>query len=89
MMPTCRQVSRLIAAGDVESLPFHRRLWVTLHVSMCGRCARFTRELRRIGEAARARWALGTEDRETVDRLEQVVLRQLSQDVDRRGDSPA
>jgi len=86
MMPTCRDVSRRIATGEVESLPFSRRLLVTLHVSMCGRCARFARELRRIGEAARARWKPDPADRETLDRLERVVLQHLPQDGD-RGDT--
>ncbi len=88
MMPTCRDVSRLIAAGEVESLPFSRRLLVTLHVSMCGRCARFARELRRIGEAARGRWQSGAEERVTLDRLERVVFQHLPHDGDGRDDSP-
>jgi len=88
MMPTCRDVSRSIAAGQVERLPFLRRLLLTLHVSVCGRCARFARELRRIGEAARARWEPGAEDRETLDRLERVVFQHLPHDGDRRDDPP-
>jgi len=55
---------------------------------MCGRCARFARELRRIGQAARTRWELGAEDRETLDRLERVVFQHFPPDGDRRDDPP-
>ncbi len=88
MMPTCRDVSRSIAAGDTDRLTPFRRLLVGLHVRMCGRCARFARELRRIGQAARTRWELGAEDRETLDRLERVVFQHFPHDGDRRDDPP-
>lgn len=83
MMPTCREVSRLIATGEVESLPLLKRLLLTLHTSMCGRCARFARELRRISQAARARWQSGAVDRQTLDRLEHAILRHLPEDGER------
>ena len=86
MMPTCRNVSRLIAAGEVESLPLLRRLSIKLHVSMCRHCARFARELRRIGEAARMQWSARGEDSEVIARLERSVLADLGGATDGGGD---
>jgi hypothetical protein len=88
MMPTCRDVSRSIAAGDVDCLPIFRRLLVGLHVRMCGRCARFARELRRIGQAARTRWSPTAQDREALDRVERVVFQHFFPDGERRDDPP-
>ena len=88
MMPTCREVSRVIAADEVQHLPRSRRWLVVLHLSMCGRCARFARELRRIGEAARSLWSLQREDQEIAERLERALSVSIeeSRRQERRGD---
>ncbi len=88
MMPRCRDVSRWIASDEIERLPTAKRLLLALHVSMCGRCARFARELRRIGQAARTRWAPSAQDREALDRVERVVFQHFPHDGDRRDDPP-
>lgn len=53
MMPSCREVSRLLASGEVDTAPAVRRILTRLHLLMCGDCARYSRELRHLGEAAR------------------------------------
>ncbi len=87
MMPMCRDISRWVAADEVDSLPFAKRLLLTLHLSMCGRCARFARELRRIGEAARMRWNIAAEDHEVIARLERSVLENIGDATDGRSDA--
>jgi hypothetical protein len=86
MMPMCRDISRWVAADEVERLPFAKRLLLTLHLGMCGRCARFARELRRIGEAARMRWNIAEEDQEVIARLERSVLENIGDAADGRDD---
>jgi hypothetical protein len=87
MMPMCRDISRWVAADEVERLPIAKRLLLTLHLSMCGRCARFARELRRIGEAARMRWNITAEDHEVIARLERSILENIGDATDGRNDA--
>ncbi|MDE2142671.1 MAG: hypothetical protein KGJ84_09700 [Elusimicrobia bacterium] len=57
MMPSCREVTGLLASGDVESASWLSRAKVRLHLAMCVHCSRFARQLRVISQAARAVWA--------------------------------
>lgn len=53
MMPTCREVSRLLASGELEIAPAARRILTRLHLLMCNDCTRYSRELRELGDTAR------------------------------------
>jgi hypothetical protein len=52
-MPSCREVSRLLASGGVETAPAVQRLLIRVHLLMCDHCTRYSRELRLLGETAR------------------------------------
>lgn len=56
-MPSCRELSETLAGEGLSSLPWHRRLTATAHLLHCDVCARFARQLERIGEALRVSWA--------------------------------
>ncbi|MBI5631309.1 MAG: zf-HC2 domain-containing protein [Elusimicrobia bacterium] len=56
LLPTCREVTRKLAEGEFEILPWHRRLLARLHLGMCGHCSRFARQLGLISEALRKAW---------------------------------
>lgn len=56
-MPTCRELTEALAGDGLASLPWPRRLLARLHLARCELCARFARQLQRIGEALRASWA--------------------------------
>ena len=48
----CRDVTRLVSQAQDAPLPWHQRLKVRLHLSICGACARFERQVRFLREAA-------------------------------------
>ena len=52
-MPSCREVTRLLASGEVEISPAVQRILTRLHLLMCDDCRRYSRELRQLGETAR------------------------------------
>ena len=56
-MPSCREVTGLLASGELESVPRMKRILVRLHLSMCAHCSRFARQLHAISGALRAAWA--------------------------------
>lgn len=74
MLPSCREVSRCLAEGALESAPWHRRLFVRLHLSMCAHCSRFARQLQLLGRAWRERYAVPL----SPERLEALKRRLLA-----------
>ncbi len=79
MMPSCREVSRLLASGEVDTAPPMRRILIRLHLMMCDECTRYSRELRQLGETARQalRSAL---DPERLAGLERAILERAKGD---------
>ena len=45
VMPSCRDISQLISNGMDRNLPLRKRLSIRLHVSMCGLCRRYEKQL--------------------------------------------
>jgi hypothetical protein len=43
MMPSCKEVSRLLASGEVDTAPAVRRILTRLHLLMLRDCTRFSR----------------------------------------------
>lgn len=75
MMPTCREVTNLLASGDEASASRIKRLQLLIHLSMCRHCARLARQLQAISATLRLAWAPSTAGeyeplkRRIVDRL--------------------
>lgn len=57
MMPSCREVTKLLASGDAASASWMKRMSVRVHLSMCRHCARLARQLQAISETLRSAWA--------------------------------
>jgi predicted anti-sigma-YlaC factor YlaD len=53
MMPTCREVTRLLASDQLERAALTKRILTRLHLMMCDGCRRYARELEGLGEMAR------------------------------------
>jgi predicted anti-sigma-YlaC factor YlaD len=76
MMPSCREVTRLLASGEVERAPAVRRILTRVHLLMCDDCRRYSRELRGLAEMARK--ALRSPvDPVRLAALERVLLERL------------
>ena len=75
-MLACKEVTRIVAAEELDEAGWKRRLAVRLHLLMCWHCRRYAAQLRAIGEAARS--ILGTrpedQDSEAIERLERAIL---------------
>jgi anti-sigma factor ChrR (cupin superfamily) len=82
LMPSCREVSRAVASGELERAGFWKRLGLRLHLAMCRHCRRYSRQLRAIGQTARELFAETPADEATVDRLRQAILRGHKADAD-------
>lgn len=50
VMPSCRDISQLISDGMDGHLPLRKRLSIRLHVSMCGYCRRYEKQLHLLRE---------------------------------------
>ena len=50
VMPSCRDISQDISAGMDRNLPLRKRLSIRLHVSMCGFCRRYEKQLHLLHE---------------------------------------
>jgi hypothetical protein len=74
-MMTCRQVSTLLATGDLARAPLSRRLAVRLHLAMCRHCSAFKRWLDVVVAAGREASSLA--EREAPADLESRTLRRI------------
>lgn len=45
VMPSCKDISELISQAMDRQLPLRKRLSIRLHVSMCGLCRRYEKQL--------------------------------------------
>ena len=74
MMLCCQEVARRIASDEFTEANLWQRLWVRLHLLMCGHCRRYAVQLHSIGETARSLWGPHTEDPSTLERLERDII---------------
>lgn len=64
MMGSCRQMARLGAERLVRPLTPMERIWITLHMSMCGLCKAYARQMEAIRRALKRGDASLTQDAE-------------------------
>jgi anti-sigma factor RsiW len=81
-MLSCREVSRLVAAGELGGQSLLRRVGVRLHLLTCDHCKRYARELEAIRAAARRLVASESFDPARLARLRESIVASL------RGDKP-
>jgi anti-sigma factor RsiW len=72
---SCREVTRSIAADELETSTLGRRLQVRLHLLMCRHCRRYAAQMRAIGQAAREIFRPAPDEKATVDRLRDAILK--------------
>jgi hypothetical protein len=74
-VPTCREVTNLVASGELESSSLRKRLKVRLHLFMCKHCSGYLRQIRASGERTRSVLGGGGEETSVADRLEETILK--------------
>ena len=84
-MLRCNDVSKIIAADELEGASWTRKLAVRMHILMCAHCRRYERQLKEIARAAKS--VLGGRDSdpdpEVTRHLEAKILDKLP-----KGDDP-
>ncbi len=76
-MRSCKEVARLVAAGDADGLGGLSRLMIRWHLLTCEHCKRYRRELRGIAAAARALMTSEPLPADRLARVEQSILAEL------------
>lgn len=71
---TCKEVSTLIARGELAEASLARRLAIRLHLAMCRPCRAFQRQLEAITRAARS---AATSPAEPSPDFETALVRRL------------
>jgi hypothetical protein len=79
-MLSCREVTTLHAADEIQHATWKTRMGVRLHLMMCRHCRRYVRELARIGAAVRALYA-GVPDQARDEALLRRVIDSLREDA--------
>jgi hypothetical protein len=74
-MPTCKDVATAIGQDDLRTVPWWRGLPLRLHLLMCRHCRRYAAQIRAIGTAARRLFREHGEDPQTLERLQETILR--------------
>ncbi len=77
MMPTCREIARLLASDELEDAGLVRKALVRLHLLMCDECGRYARELKGLGQAAREALRQPL-DPERLVALERIILQRAA-----------
>ena len=77
MLPSCREVSRLMSEGDLDDAPLSVRFLAGLHLLICKYCRLYRSQLRLIRAAAR-HWARGLADPAGQPALESRIIRRLA-----------
>ena len=78
-MLACKEVTRIVAAEELDEAGWNRRLAVRLHLLMCRHCRRYAAQLRAVGKAARNIWGTRQADSEAIERLERAILKKTMQ----------
>ena len=53
MMLKCSEISRLVAADEIEEFGFMKRMEMKFHLFMCKHCRNYVAQIRAIGRGAR------------------------------------
>lgn len=73
MMPTCREITRLLASDQLEHEALTRRMLIRLHLMMCDDCTRYAKELTTLGEIAREALKIPLDPKRLAE-LERAIL---------------
>ena len=76
-MPTCREAAEMVARDELRRASWRQRLAVRLHLVMCPPCRRYAAQIRALGATVRELLSRQQPDRDTLQRMEQRILRRI------------
>jgi Putative zinc-finger len=74
-MPSCREVTRMLAEGEFRNAPRRTRWMVRLHLAMCRHCGRFARQMNLIAQALKALVSRRPDEFNRPDVAERIIAR--------------
>ena len=84
MMLKCKDVSHLVASGDVAELGFMKRLELRVHLAMCRHCAAYVRQIHALGNGIRNLTGASEPSSDELQQLENHICEHRSH---HRGDA--
>ncbi len=76
-MLKCRDLTKLIASGEIEDLGFMKRMEIQFHLFMCKHCRQYMGQIRLIGKGAKKMAAETEPDQEQLQRLEKDICNRI------------
>ena len=83
VMPSCRDVTRLVSESMDHDLSWRKRLTIRLHVALCALCRRYERQLHLLRQGAR-RYG-DPEAHPSAPQLSSAAKQRLKEALERRG----
>lgn len=75
-MPSCQEMSRRYARGELGKASWFFRIMVGLHLAMCEHCGRYMRQIKLLGEAVRRKSGSDLSHAK-VDDLKRRILKRI------------
>jgi len=69
----CKQVTHIVATGEIEELSWPRRLEMRFHLMMCKHCREYTTQILALGRGARRLFGFA-DDPVILERLENEIM---------------
>ncbi len=76
-LPNCKEMSERVSSGEFEDAGLLTRLFVRMHLTMCGHCRRYFRQIGLITRAVRGK-AGRLVDRERLAGLKKRIIGRLA-----------
>jgi len=73
MMMKCKDISHLIASGEVDEFGFLKRMELRMHLLMCRHCQNYARQIGALGVGARRLFGAKEPTAEELQRLENEI----------------
>jgi hypothetical protein len=73
--PVCRNMSRLLAQGGLETAPWHQAALLRFHLWYCFLCWPYARQLKFTHEAFRSTWTGRTDPQKVADLKRRLIAR--------------
>ena len=79
-MLKCKDLSKLVAADEIEDFGLMQRLELKFHLFMCRHCRNYVAQIRSIGQGARDLAADHEPDRDRLQRMEKKICDHICHD---------
>ena len=79
-MLKCRDLSRMVAADEIEDFGFMKKVELRFHLFMCKHCRNYVAQIRTLGQGAKDLAAESAPDQQELERLEKHICNGICKD---------